>query len=240
MNYAAILAGGTGQRMSTKAKPKQFLELYNKPIIIYTLENFERNDNIDKIVISCVQGWEEYLQKLIIQFDIKKVAKIVTGGKDSHESRLKALEAIKEDGISEEDIVLVHDGVRPILSQKVISDNIESVKTYGNAITCVKFSETPVNISDTGDIECVLERNPMYIARSPQSFYVNEIHNALVAATDMSDEIKIDCCSPMIALGNKLHIVYCEADNIKITTPADYYIFKALTDLKESQNILGL
>lgn len=239
MNIALIFAGGTGTRMKNTGKPKQFLELYGKPIIIYTLEIFERHPMIDKIVIPCVHGWEEYLAELIEKYHITKVDKILTGGKDTQESKMNALKYLKT-FVDDKDIVLLHDAVRPIITEDLITQNIESVKIYGNAITAATFIETCIVAEDKHNITKTIPRNTLFIAKAPQSFYFKDVWDAHLAGEKMPYTITIDTCSLMTELGKKLHIVPCDNDNIKITTPDDFFIFKALVDLKESKNIFGL
>ena len=151
MDVALVFAGGSGQRMRNSAKPKQFLELYGKPIIIYTLEVFEKHPEIDTVVVPCIAGWEDYLQKLLDKFGITKVSKILTGGKDTQESKMIALRYLQ--GIcQEDDIVLLHDAVRPLVTEKMITDNIASVREFGNGITAVPFTETAITSDDGKEI----------------------------------------------------------------------------------------
>ena len=239
MNIALIFAGGTGQRMKNTAKPKQFLELYGKPIIIYTLEVFQNHPEIDKIVIPCVHGWENYLRNLIDKYHITKVESVITGGKDTQESKLKALQYLKF-STKDDDIILLHDAVRPIITEKIISENIESVKKYGNAITAAPFIETCIVSRNKEVIDQSIPRNTLFIAKAPQSFYFRDVLAAHTKGSTMPYTITIDTCSLMTKLGQKLHIVRCDNDNIKITTPDDYFLFKALIDLRESKNIFGL
>ncbi len=239
MNIALVFAGGTGQRMKNSAKPKQFLELYGKPIIIYTLEVFESNNNIDKIVIPCVAGWEDYLAKLLDRFKITKVDNILTGGKDTQESKMIALNYLKEI-CKDDDIIMLHDAVRPLITEKMINDNLESVKQFGNGIAAVPFTETGIISVDKEYTEKTIIRNTLYIAKAPQSFYFKDVYEAHLAGENMPYTITIDTCSLMTELGKRLHLVPCDTTNIKVTTSEDYYIFKALVDLRESQEILGL
>ncbi len=239
MNAALIFAGGTGQRMSTAARPKQFLELYGKPIIIYTLEVFENHPDIDLIVISCLAGWEEHLAERIRHFGITKVRRIVQGGATSQASKLNALHALR-DLISDDDIVLMHDAVRPLVTPKLISDNIACVRENGNAITVDPFTETGIVSTDGRTVEATIERSRLYIGKAPQSFRFKDALWAHEMGREMPDAIAIDTCTLMAALGRPLHFVTCEPTNIKITTPSDYYVFKALYDLRESKEILGL
>lgn len=239
MNIGLVFAGGSGQRMKNSAKPKQFLELYGKPIIIYTLEVFEKHPEIDMVVVPCIAGWEDYLQNLLDKFGIKKVKKILTGGKDTQESKMIALNYLKEI-CKEDDIVMLHDAVRPLITEKMITDNLESVRKYGNGIAAVPFTETGIISEDKEFTEKTIVRNTLYIAKAPQSFYFKDVYEAHKKGEEMPYTITIDSCSLMTELGKKLHLVPCETTNIKITTPEDYYIFKALIDLRESQDILGL
>ena len=126
MNSAVIFAGGTGSRMNSKVLPKQFLKIYGKPVIIHTLEVFENCDEIDEIIVVILQGWERYLQCLLEQYCITKVKKVVTGGETGQQSIYNGLKEIR-DGI-----VLIHDGVRPFISSKLIKENIEMCKSKRN------------------------------------------------------------------------------------------------------------
>ena len=252
MNVALVFAGGSGQRMRNSAKPKQFLELYGKPIIIYTLEVFEKHPEIDTVVVPCIAGWEDYLQKLLGKFGITKVSKILTGGKDTQESKMIALRYLQ--GIcQEDDIVLLHDAVRPLVTEKMITDNIASVREFGNGITAVPFTETAITSDDGKEIVDIpgydsyikketVEALSAYKYVGNQNVYLTpkDVLEAHEKGETMPYTITIDTCSLMTELGKHLHIVPCETTNIKITTPEDFFLFKALVDLKENQDIFGL
>lgn len=239
MNVALLFAGGTGQRMKNTARPKQFLELYGKPVIIYTLEIFQTHPQIDAIVVPCVEGWQSFLAESARRYGIDKLVKIVPGGRTSQESKLSALRAMR-DICKDDDIVLMHDAVRPLITHKLIDDNLDCVKKYGNAITVDPFTETGVISEDGNTVDAVIERKKLYIAKAPQTFYFHDVLAAHEAAKDMPESTAIDTCTIMTALGKKLHAVPCESSNIKITMPEDYYIFKAIYDLRESQSVLGI
>lgn len=239
MNVAIIFAGGTGQRMRNTAVPKQFLKLYGKPIIIYTLEIFQSHPDIDAIIVPCVAGWQDRLQGMADQFGITKLIKIVPGGKTSQESKLSALHALKNT-CKPNDIVLMHDAVRPLITAKTIDDNLECVKKFGNAITVDPFTETGIVSEDGETVADTIERQKLYIAKAPQSFYYGEALAAHEAAQFMPETTTIDTCTIMTALGKKMYFVPCGSSNIKITTPEDYYIFKTIYDLRESRAVLGL
>jgi 2-C-methyl-D-erythritol 4-phosphate cytidylyltransferase len=237
MNTALIFAGGTGQRMNARSKPKQFLELYGKPIISYTLDHFELHPEIDNIVVVCLESWITELKILLHRYDIRKVTQIVPGGKTGHESiynGLKAMEAV----CKAEDIVLIHDGVRPLITGELISANIEMVKKCGTAITAESATES-VLISESGDfIDSVPNRSDMYTAKAPQSFYYGMIWE-LYRRARKDGLLTIDSSHLLSLYGIEMHIVKSPPNNIKITAPADYYIFRALYEAIENRQILG-
>lgn len=239
MNVAIVFAGGSGQRMKQSAKPKQFLELYGKPIIIFTLEIFENHPDIDMVVVPCIAGWEDYLQRMLDKFGIKKVKKIVTGGKDTQESKMKALNYLNT-VCKEDDIIILHDAVRPLISEKLITDTLDSVKEFGSAVSFVPFTETGIISEDKITTEKTIVRNTLCIAKAPQGFYFKDVYEAHKMGETMDPSITIDTCSLMTELGKPLHLVPCESTNIKITTPDDFFIFKALVDLQESKDIFGM
>ena len=241
MNIAVIFAGGVGKRMNSKTLPKQFLMMRGKPIIVHTLEQFEYNKEIDAIVVACVKEWIEYLKELINKYNLDKVVKIVSGGKTGQESIYNGLCAA-ETIANGEAIVLIHDGVRPLINQKVIVDNIENVKKHGSAITSVKVKETIliVDSSDTNRIDKIPIRNNTRLARAPQSFWLNEILAAHRKALEEGREDFIDSCSMMQYFGKQLYLIDGPSENIKITTPDDFYIMRAILDAKENSQIYGI
>lgn len=238
MNYVLIFAGGTGQRMNSRSKPKQFLELHGKPILIHTLEFFEKNELIDAICVVCIKGWENALKSSMEHYDITKVKWIVQGGATGHDSIYNGLQQLSQI-CRPEDIILIHDGVRPLISEELIEDNIKSVKNCGNAITVETATESVVQINDTGEVEEVPPRNRMRVAKAPQSFYFSEIWKVHEQAR--ADEFKsIDSAHLMHHYGHKLHTVESTPYNIKIATPSDYYVFRALYEARENSQIFGL
>ena len=239
MNVAVIFAGGSGTRMHSKSRPKQFLELNGKPIIIYTLELFDNHPEIDAIVVSCIAEWIPFLEKMIRKFEITKVAKIVSGGKNGQESIFKGLNAAKDVvGDDEHSVVLIHDGVRPLITEETITDNIRKVNEVGSCITCVPATETFIVNQPDGSLEIPTRANSL-IARAPQSFYLDEILQAHYMSQQEGKYDFIDSCSLMIHYGHKLGIVYGPVENIKITNPMDFYIFRALVEVHENQQIFG-
>lgn len=242
MNIAVIFAGGVGSRMNSKAVPKQFLMMHGKPIIIHTLEHFERHDKIDAIVVSCLASGIDYLKELIDRYNIRKVKKIVEGGMTGQLSIYNGLCAAEEVAAGEPSIVLIHDGVRPFISEELISNNIETVQKYGSAISSVKVKETVLMVKDEDEsrIAAIPERKNTRLARAPQSFWLEEILSAQRKALDMGMDNFIDSCSLMQYFGKQLYLIDSPSENIKITTPDDFYIMRALLDAREDSQIYGL
>ncbi len=226
MNIAVIFAGGSGKRMRSGDIPKQFLEINGKPIIIYTLELFEKNTDIDAIVIACKEDWIDKLKELIERYGLCKIRSIVPGGETGQLSIYNGLKAAEE--IDDNAIVLIHDGVRPLIDQKVIDDNIASVRKHGSAITTSVVTETILVVNDGEEIETVPDRSRSRVAKAPQSFYLKDVLEAHKKALAENRKDFIDTCTMMKHYGYKLFLVDGPYENIKITTPDDYLICKIL------------
>ena len=239
MNVALIFAGGVGTRMNSNAKPKQFLELHGKPIIIHTIDLFEKHKNIDAIVVSCVEEWIDYLKELIVHFHIKKVVSVVPGGSTGQESIYNGLTEI-EKLFPADSIVLIHDGVRPLINEQIISDNIESVKKYGSAVTTAPTTETFVITDDNREVIEVPLRSHSRLAKAPQSYILQDILSIHRLALKDGIVNSIDSCTLMKSYGKTLKLVEGPVENIKITTPTDFYIFKAIYEAREYNQIVGL
>ena len=239
MNIAVIFAGGTGQRMNTSSKPKQFLDVHGKPVLIYTLEVFSNHPMIDKIILVCLDSYITYCKKIIKKWDVSKVEKIISGGKSGQESIFKGLKSAYE-YCPEDSIVLIHDGVRPLIDEATISKDIMSVKKYGSAITISSAVETVIIKNKNDEVGTILNRSNCEIAKAPQCFYLRDIYKAHLKALDENNVNFIDSASLMHHYGYKLSTVECPAENIKITTPSDFYIFRAIIDAKENLQIIGL
>lgn len=238
MNIAVIFAGGVGRRMHSGDMPKQFLEIENKAIIIHTLENFEYHPEIDGIVVACVEKWIPYLEERIREAGLKKVMRIVPGGTTGQDSIYAGLCAAKE-AAGEEDgsIVLIHDGVRPLIDAPTISACLESVRLHGSAVTTAPLVETVIYAAENGIVRDVVDREQCLVARAPQCFYLRDILETHEKARANGDHAYIDSVTMMRQYGYELAVVPGPADNIKITTPKDYYTFKGLYEarMKEKQ-----
>lgn len=239
MNIAVIFAGGVGRRMNTRGLPKQFLKVNGIPIIIHTLQVFERCEQIDRIVVACVSEYIRYLKEQIELYQLKKVAEVVPGGETGQESIYNGLCCAEVVAAGEKSVVLLHDGVRPLIDEDLICRNIKSVCTYGSGISCASAKETVVLSEDHVCIDDTTDRGITYFARAPQSFWLDEILYFQRKAKDAQMEF-VDSCTLMKYYGKKLHIVETSSQNIKITTPDDFYIFKAILSAKENAQILGV
>lgn len=233
-----IFAGGTGQRMNSRSKPKQFLEVHGKPIIIYTIEHFEYHPEIDDIVVVCLKEWIEELQGILKRYGITKVTAIIPGGETGHDSIYFGLEAMKKTA-KPDDIILIHDGVRPLITEELITRNIRMAVECGNAITSESVRESVVRSSDNRHIDDVPPRNEMYVAKAPQTFRYGEIYDLYKRARERNIKT-IDSADLCSKYDIKTFLVESTPNNIKITAPADYYIFRALYEAIEGQQIFGL
>lgn len=239
-NIAVIFAGGVGRRMNANGKPKQFLELHGKPIIIYTLELFDNHPMIDGIIVVCVKTWIQYLKKMLKKFEINKVLSIVEGGESGQESIFIGLqEAYSKTQKDNDVIVLIHDGVRPLITENTITDNIETVREKGNCVTSIPAYETFVIKKSNGDLE-IPSRADSLIARAPQSFFLKDILRCHLKAQEEGKADFIDSCSMMSYYGYKINTIIGPIENIKITTPTDFFVFKAMVEVHENQQIFGL
>lgn len=238
MNIALIFAGGTGQRMNTRTKPKQFLELHSKPILVYTLEIFQEHDDIDAIVLVMLDDWIKYSWELVDKYKLNKVGAIVAGGSTGQESIYNGLVEIR-DRYGEDGVVLIHDGVRPLVDSETITRNIEGVMQNGNAITVTNATETIATKSKNNVVDAMIDRNTCLLAKAPQSFMLKNVLSAHERAISDGNTNFVDSASMMKHYGYELYPVEGTPENIKITTPNDFYVFRALVDAKENSQIFG-
>lgn len=241
MNVALIFAGGTGQRMNTKARPKQFLELNGKPIIIHTIDKFEEHPLIDAVLVVCVAEWVEYMKGLLERYYIKKVRWVVPGGETGQQSIRNGLYALWDDGTVQRDaLVLIHDGVRPLIDGNTITRNIHCAEKNGNAVTVTAASETIISVMADDRVSNILDRSICKLARAPQTFHLRDIIEAHQRAKAEGLENMIDSAMLMAHYGSALHTVEGPVENIKITTPSDFYIFRAIYEARENSQIWGI
>lgn len=237
MNIGVIFAGGVGRRMNSKDRPKQFLLVHGKPIIVHTIELFEYHKEIDGIIVVCVKDWIPYMEEMKYRYRLDKIASIVPGGETGQMSIYNGLCAAEQIYGVEDTIVLIHDGVRPLIDSQTISDNIQSVKKYGSAVTCTLAKETVILVDDQSKVEEVPSREHSRLAKAPQSFWLKDILEIDRKAIADGKTNLIDSCTMMRLYGHELSVVIGPSENIKITTPDDFYIFRALYDARENNQL---
>ena len=242
---AIIFAGGVGQRFGSQI-PKQFVNIYGNNIIIHTLNAFQTHPEIDEIYIGCIEEWIPYLKTIIEYNNINKVPDygIVSGGNTGQDTIYRILKRAREHS-SDDDIVLIHDGVRPIVTDKEISDNIESVKKYGSAITCIPSVETPIYSEDGKTISDVLDRKKLYRGVAPQSFKLGHIIEAHEKIREVDPEYSgkyngktiVDSAMLVFAAFNeKCHMVKGNPNNMKVTTTGDYFALLGILQTSDIEN----
>lgn len=242
MNYGLILAGGTGQRMRSSGMPKQFLMVYGKPIIIYTIEKFVNCKDIDSVVIACNAQYVDYMKELLAKYPLCKKVDVIHGGKDRQSSIQNGIDFINQNDGRKDDIIVIHDGVRPLVEQNVISENISVAKKHGCAMTVKPVIESVV-ISNQESVEFsdFKKRDDTYSLTSPQTFKLDVLVKAYKDVENVDAPIPLlDAALAYTYMGNKIHVVKEYNHNLKITTPEDYYILKALVELEENKNVFGL
>ena len=237
MNIAVIFAGGVGRRMNSKDRPKQFLLVHGKPIIVHTIELFEYHEQIDEIIVVCVKDWIPYMEEMKYRYRLDKIGKIVPGGETGQLSIYNGLCAAEELYGANGNIALIHDGVRPLINAKTITDNIESVKENGSAITCKLATETVILVDKDSKVCEVPSREASRMAQAPQSFWLNDILEVHRRALADGQRNMIDSCTMMRTYGKELSVVIGPTENIKITTPDDFYTFRALYDARENAQL---
>ncbi len=233
MNIAAILAGGCGKRTGQDV-PKQFLNVNEKPIIIYTLEVFEKHPNIDTIIVACLEGWDEILSAYAREFNITKLRGVVTGGRNVQESIGNIMSKLK-DGCKSDDIVLIHDAIRPMVSQEIISDCIATCKEKGSGLAAVRCQETIVRTEDGMKGDKGIDRSEVMRVQTPQAYLFGKALWAVEEAErrDIKEEVYMNTL--MIGLGETVYFSAGSNKNIKITTTEDVDIFNALHKTKREE-----
>ncbi len=233
MNIVLIVAAGTGSRMSTTI-PKQFLTIFDKPVIIYTLEKFENHPDVDVIAVVCLKGWDNLLNSYAKQYNITKLKYVISGGNTRQESIQKGLAELQK-YYNENDIVLIHDGVRPNVSENIISECIKITKQKGNAITCIPCQDTMLEIFSEDSSNSSYPRNKLQRVQTPQGFKLKSIVNAYNKAIQKGIVNSTADCTLMTEIGETVYFSKGSETNIKLTTLEDLEIFKALLSKNKNQ-----
>lgn len=229
MNIAILIAGGSGNRMGQDI-PKQFMHIDGTPVIIMTMLAFEKHPDIDAIAVVCLEGWETVLQSYANQFSIKKLKWIFPGGNTGMESIHNGIYGLKEAGCADDDLVLIHDSVRPLLAQEIISSNIAICKTYGYAITGIQCREAVLESKDGFTTTTSIPRDTLIRTQTPQTFRLGNIIKVHEEAKEKGIANSVASCTLIAELGKDrtMHIVPGSEKNIKITTVEDLEMIKAL------------
>lgn len=227
-----IIAGGRGARMGQDI-PKQFLNVEDKPVIVYTCEAFERHPMVDAIVVVCIEGWQTILATYAKQFNISKLVKIVPGGANGQESIKHGIDAIAET-FDRDTIVLVHDGIRPLVSQDVITDCIRTTQLHGNAITTIPSVEALLQTDDKESSSVVVDRRTIMRTQTPQGFPLGTLLDMHAEAAEKGITDSVASCTLAVELGRKVYFSKGSERNVKLTTVEDIDIFKSLLSVQRS------
>ena len=230
---ALIIAGGRGSRMHQDI-PKQFLTVNEKPVIAYTMEAFEHHPDVDSIAVVCLKGWERILRAYAKQFNISKLQYVITGGKNGQDSIRNGLFEL-EKHFNEDDIVLIHDAIRPMISGEIISDCIIKTKTFGSAIASIPCAEAILQTEDGNISSGSYPRNLLRRAQTPQGFLLGRMCDIHRRALEVGITNSVASCTLLIELGEQVHFSAGSEKNIKLTSIEDFDIFKSLLAVKRSE-----
>lgn len=233
MNFGLIIAGGSGQRMHQNI-PKQFINVYDKPVIIYTLEAFQNHPEIDEIGVVCIDGWDGFLRAYAEQFSITKLKYIIPGGENGQGSIRNGIYELEKHG-SPDDIVLIHDAIRPMISPEIITDCIYTAKKYGSAIATIPCAEAMMQTEDGYVSTGSYPRDNLRRTQTPQGFPLGRIADLHRRALQAGITNSVASCTLMIEMGEQVHFSAGSEKNVKLTTPEDIDIFKALLKAKRAE-----
>lgn len=231
-NIALIIAGGSGARMHQNI-PKQFLTVNERPVIVYTLEAFQNHPEIDEIAVVCIEGWESVLWAYANQFNITKLKHVIPGGKNGQDSIRNGVFELEKNH-SKDDVVLIHDAIRPMVSAEIISDCIRVTQLHGNAITVIPCAEAMMQTEDGLVSTGGYPRDNLKRTQTPQGFHIGKICDLHRRALQSGITNSVASCTLMIELGEQVYFSAGSEKNIKLTTVEDLDIFKALLIAKRS------
>lgn len=232
MNIGLIIAGGSGNRMHQDI-PKQFITVNERPVIVYTLEAFEKHPEIDAVAVVCIEGWEQVLWAYARQFNITKLRYIVPGGKNGQDSIRNGVYEL-EKHFDKDDIVLIHDAIRPMVGAEIISDNIRVAREYGNAIAVVPCAEAMMQTEDGVVSTGSYPRDRLKRTQTPQAFHLGDICDLHRRALEAGITNSVASCTLKIEMGEQVYFSAGSEKNIKLTTVEDIDIFKALLAARRS------
>lgn len=230
---AVIIAGGIGSRIGADI-PKQFIKVYNKPVLVYTLESFQKHPEIDAIEVVCIDGWQTDVEKYINKYNLTKLKWITTGGASGQESIRNGVFNLY-DKVKKDDIIVIHDGVRPLVDDSVLSDVIEKAKLFGNGVTSLPYNEQIFIIDDESRTHQYIPRETLRRVSTPQAYIYGELYEAYEEAFEKKIGIFGSSYTNTMYcdLGKTLYFAKGSDKNIKLTTPDDIEIFKGYLKSKE-------
>ena len=231
-NIGLLIAGGAGNRMHQDI-PKQFITVNERPVIVYTLEACEKHPERDAIAVVCIEGWDQVLWAYAKQFNITKLKYIVPGGKNGQDSIRNGVFEL-EKHYSPDDIVVIHDAIRPMVSAEIISDNIRVAVEHGNAITVIPCAEAMMQTEDGIVSTGSYPRDMLKRTQTPQTFHIGQICDLHRRALDAGITNSVASCTLMIEMGEQVYFSAGSEKNVKLTTVEDIDIFKALLTAKRS------
>lgn len=231
MVFGVILAGGVGSRMGNVEKPKQYLKVGNKPIIIHTIEKFFVHDAFEKLIVLCPRQWVENTKNLVKKYlreGAEHVA-VIEGGSTRNETIMNSINYIdREYGVDDDTLIVTHDSVRPFLTYRIIEENIKYGMEYGAADTVIPATDTIVESTDGMTITSVPNRKAMYQGQTPQTFNAKKLRELYLSLTEEEKEILTDASKIFVIKGEKVYLVQGEVFNIKITYPYDLRVAESL------------
>lgn len=232
--YGVILAGGIGARMGNVEKPKQFLELGGRPILIHTLEKFVLHPGFQGILVLTPQAWMSYTRDIIHRYlPSAEGIEVLQGGETRNETVMNAIRYIEKTGrLTDETIIVTHDSVRPFVTHRIIEENIQAAKRCGACDTVIPATDTIVESREGGCITSIPNRSYMYQGQTPQSFAAKKLKDTYEALSGQEREILTDACKIMVLQGEKVELVQGEVFNIKITYPYDVTVAQALLGME--------
>ena len=230
MNVSLLTAAGSGTRMNQDI-PKQFIHVDDKPVIIYTMEAFQNHPSIDAIIVVTIEAWSDVLWAYARQFGITKLKWVVPGGATGQESIRNGLEVLKQE-LSDDDVVLVHDGNRPLVSSQIISDSLATFSKYGSAVAAIPCTEVVFETDDGLTSMVSTERERLLRTQTPHTYRLGELYNAHLEAQRRGLTNTAASCMLMKELGRLTYFSKGSEENLKITTPDDLKIFKALLSIR--------
>ncbi len=232
--FGVVLAGGIGARMGNVEKPKQFLDLGGKPIIIHTIEKFVIHPGFDEVLVLSPRAWVSYTQDIVRKFipAVRKVT-VLQGGDTRNETIMNAIRYIEQQGDLDEDTIIVtHDSVRPFVTHRILEENIRFAREYGACDTVIPATDTIVESRGNEQITDIPNRKYMYQGQTPQSFQAKKLKERYEALSSQEKESLTDACKIMVLKGEHVHLVQGEVFNIKITYPYDITVAKALLGME--------